>query len=289
MLNRFRRNTASPVQRIRDLANRILEDPILTSFTVLLFLTLIVGSLSLPFYLTNGLYFFEQVLVEAHGMLFDILIIGIFLFWLNANGQKRQRIRGYIDEIDDFRSWRSEESTYRTVGNIKKLNRYKINKLDLANCYLHKANLNHIDLSGSNLNSADLSEASLNMARMVGTRFNTTSLRQAILNQANLQNAFLSGANLENALFIKANLNGAMLIEANLRNAVFMSADLQGANFNGAVIENTNFYKADLRDVRGLTWESLIKARTLHKAKLDPELLAQIQEHRPQLLTAGDI
>ena len=41
-------------------------------------------------------------MAEAHGMIFDIAVIGILIFWLNKNGETRQRIRTYKDEIDDF-------------------------------------------------------------------------------------------------------------------------------------------------------------------------------------------
>jgi small-conductance mechanosensitive channel len=30
--------------------------------------------------------FWENILVEAHGMLFDLLVIGVFVYWLNSLG-----------------------------------------------------------------------------------------------------------------------------------------------------------------------------------------------------------
>src|SRR5690606_40722404 len=102
-----------------------------------------------------------QVLAEAHGMIFDIAVIGILIFWLNKNGETRQRIRTYKDEIDDFRLWESEEAAFRTVGNIKRLNRHKIYEINLVNCYLTRTNLNYVNLSGSNLNSSHVSQPTL--------------------------------------------------------------------------------------------------------------------------------
>ena len=73
--------------------------------------------------------------------MFDLAIIGILLYWLNQNGQTRQRIRTYKDEIDDFRLWESEEAAFRTVGNIKRLNRHKLYSINLAHSFLVKTNL----------------------------------------------------------------------------------------------------------------------------------------------------
>ncbi len=57
--------------------------------------------------------------------------------------------------------WESEEAAFRTVGNIKRLNRHNIHELNLVNCYLARTNLNYVNLSGSNLNSANVAQSSL--------------------------------------------------------------------------------------------------------------------------------
>ena len=46
--------------------------------------------LSLPYYINEFDTFIQQVLAEAHGMIFDIAVIGILIFWLNQNGEIRQ-------------------------------------------------------------------------------------------------------------------------------------------------------------------------------------------------------
>lgn len=147
--------------KIQTYFNEVVEKPILTSALVLLFVTLVVLGLSLPYYLKDFHGFWAQILAEAHGMIFDIAIIGILLFWLNQNGETRQRIKTYKDEIDDFRLWESEEAAFRTVGNIKRLNRHRIYEINLVNCHLSRTNLNYVNLKGSNLNSANLSNSSL--------------------------------------------------------------------------------------------------------------------------------
>src|SRR6186713_1218037 len=215
--------------KIKDTFNNIIEKPLLTSTIVLVVVAILVISLSLPYYVADFDTFVGQVLAEAHGMIFDIAVIGILIFWLNQNGEIRQRIRTYKDEIDDFRLWESEEAAFRTVGNIKRLNRHRIHEINLVNCYLAKTNLNYVNLRGSNLNSANLTNSSLIETNLENTRFNQTNVENSNLNQANLKGSYASGANFKDAFLIKTQFEGAFLIKTNFRNAFLMEANLQNS------------------------------------------------------------
>lgn len=272
------------VQRAQDVYNNVVEKPLLTSAIVLVIITLIVLSFSLKYYLYDFDNFWPQILAEAHGMIFDIAVIGILLFWLNQNGEKRQRIRTYKDEIDDFRLWESDEAAFRTVGNLKRLNRHGIHEINLVNCYLTRTNLNYVNLSGSNLNSANLSHSSLIESNLENTRLNQTNLENSNLNQVNLRGAYASGSNFNDAFLIKAQLEGAFLIKTSFRNAFLMEANLQNSYLMGADLENASLYKADLRGVKGLTIDQLAKAKTLYLAKFDDELFDEIKMNIPELV-----
>ena len=273
-------------KKARELGNSIIEKPLLTSTIVLVLVTILVLSLSMRYYISDFNYFIQQVLAEAHGMIFDIAVIGILIFWLNKNGETRQRIRTYKDEIDDFRLWESEEAAFRTVGNIKRLNRHKIHEMNLVNCYLPRTNLNYANLTGSNLNSANISQSSLIESNLENARLNQTNFENSNLNQANLRSAYASGANFKDAFLIKAHFENAFLIKANFCNAFLMEADLQNCYLMGADFENASLYKADLRGAKGLTVEQLAKVKTLYLAKFDDEILEQIKTSLPALVGA---
>lgn len=271
-------------QRAFDYFHSILENPILTSFLVLIVLSNVVVFLSFPYYMKDFSNYYGQVLIEAHGMLFDILIIGILIFWLNKNGEKRQRIKTYRDEIDDFRLWQSEEAAFRIVGNLKRLNRHKIYNINLVECHLPRTNLNYTCLSGSNLNSANLTSSLLIEANLNSCRLNQTKFENSNLNQASLRGSYASGANFEDAFLIKADFQNAFLIKTNFKNAKLMEANLNGAFLMGADFEEANLYKADLRNCTGLTMEQLSRARTLYLAKFDADLEERVQELIPELV-----
>jgi len=274
------------IKKLKEFFNGIIEKPMLTSSLVLVLVTILVLSLSLPYYLRDFDTFIQQVLAEAHGMIFDIAVIGILIFWLNQNGEIRQRIRTYKDEIDDFRLWESEEAAFRTVGNIKRLNRHKIHEINLVNCYLPRTNLNYVNLMASNMNSANISQSSLIESNLENARLNQTNFENSNLNQANLKGAYASGANFKDAFLIKSQFEGAFLIKATFNNAFLMEANLQNCYLMGADFENASLYKADLRGAKGLTIEQLSKVKTLYLAKFDDEILDQIKTTLPELVDA---
>lgn len=271
-------------EKIIEKVKETIEKPILTSFIVLLLLSFVVLGFSMPYYLSNFKDFFKEVMAEAHGMLFDIAIIGILIYWLNANGEKQLRIRMYKDEIDDFRQWESEEAAFRTVGNIKRLNRHQITEINLVNCHLTKTNMSHVNLSQSNLNSANFSHANAIECNFSGTRANQTNFENAKMNQANFEGAFASGANFKDAFLIKANFKNAFLIKSDFSNAYLMEADLSNCHLTGASFGEASLYKANLKGAEGINADQFKNVKTLYLADLDDDIRSEIQEKYPELL-----
>lgn len=268
------------VERLKSIS----EKPVLTAFLVLLVLSFIVLGMSYQYYVHDYYDFVGQVLAEAHGMLFDIAVIGILIYWLNDNGDRRLRINTYKDEIDDFRLWESEEAAFRTVGNIKRLNRHKIFNINLVNCYLARTNLSYVILKEANLNSANVTHSNLVQCNLEHARLNRTTFENSNLNQAHMQHAYGSGAVFKDAFMIKANLYKAFLIKADFQNSFLMEANLNGANVTGANFKNANLYKADFRNVIGLTIDQLSNVKTLYLAKFDEEIMEQIRDNYLYLL-----
>lgn len=262
----------------------ILEKPVLTNSIVLGIVFLLVISISLPYYLNSEKNFFEGVLQEAHGMIFDIAIIGILIFWLNEQGRTRQLVRSYKDEIDDFRMWESEEAAFRNVGNIKRLNRFKIYELNLVNCYLAKTNLTEANLSKSNMNSANLASAVLAGSNLAETRMNQTNFENANLNNANLEGSFASGANFKDSYLIKSDFRNSFLIKAVFNNAYMMESDMRDCHLTGAEFKDANLYKADFRGAKGLTIEQLSEAKSLYLAQFDDDIAEKVLDQIPDLV-----
>lgn len=265
--------------------NEITENQLLTTAIVLVFVILIVGFVSLPHYKANDNYFYVNLLSEAHGMIFDIIVIGMLLVWLNKIGEKRIRIKRHQEEIDDFRHWLNEEASFRIAGDIKRLNKDKVFNLELYNCNLKNVNLNNVVLTGSNMNNIVLEESNLQNATLKNIRANQANFQNVKLQKAILTGAQLSGANFKFTTLIKAVITDANLIKTKFNGAVMIDCNLSGSMVAGADFTDANLFKADLTNCKGLTAEQLSKCRNIHQAKFDANIEEKLKEIAPHLYT----
>lgn len=273
-----------------------------------------------PLLLILDLLFFEwpkelnDVLIEAHGVIFDLLVFGVVLAAYDHLRQKQQNVKRYQEEIDDFRGWDEKEAMYRIVGNFRRLNREGVSKIDLSYCYLSGARLNKVDLSGANLSGANLTRTNLSRANLTGADLSGANLSgadvtRAILAKVNISWANLSkaklsnadlpmsdltmsdltSANLSNANLTGANLAMSTLTGANLSETNLTGADLTVANLTDANLSWANLRDADLNQALGLTFEILITCSSLYGTDgLPDDVKAKLKETKPELFENPD-
>lgn len=225
---------------MKKLFNKIIDKPILSA-VLILFLSLIVVILltgffyDIQYFLSSlfpesvGLYnpdFFANILVEAHGMLFDVIVFGIILVLLEVRRTKRQTIKRHLDEINDFRGWKSPEAAHRIRGSIMRLNRLGVEKIDLRHCFLKEMDLLDVKLKGSTLWGVNL--------------------EKGVLESADLQGTDMMGAKLEGCELYWAKLEGAVLKDVDLRNCKMLNVDLRDANLDGAKLDGADLWQAHL-------------------------------------------
>lgn len=244
----------------------IVVNPVAVSFFVFLFCSVIIGAITVDRYynaatLTNV---FDKILIESYGMLFDILVICVFLTALNERSRKKMEIQRYKDDIDDLRNLKTQEAAYRIRGSILRLNRYNFSKIDLSLCHLKNVRLKEANLEGAGLVGAEL--------------------QYTDLEKANLRKADLQSANLQNAVLVEADLKGAILWKTNLRAANLEKANLSGANLKEADLSEAWLEGANLSGAKGLTAEQLSSVKTLFNAKLDNKILEKVKQDSEYLL-----
>lgn len=281
----------------------IITNPIkISSLVFLICFVLITGITGYYHYYSDR--FRENLLVEAHGTLMDILLLGVFVVWLQQKGSTRISNERYIEEIDDFRKWDNEIAARKIRGNIRRLNSNGITCIDLNNCCLKG-----MDLAGVTLEESEFWGADLSMADMRDAILCNSSFEDANLSDINLLNSNLSGSSMlrvkiddadlrgadfsktrilntsfissdcEGIRFTEAELRGVCFRNANLFNSDFRAADLTDADLTGAILK-----EADLTEVQGLHPDQLSACETLWNAKLDQKILSSMNELHPELL-----
>ncbi|MFK7923519.1 MAG: pentapeptide repeat-containing protein [Bacteroidia bacterium] len=291
--------------------NKLLRDVWEALRSPMIVFTLIVGIILIGVITTLDLWLkpdFNGVLVEAHGLIFDLLMFGILLgvydiVLRRRTEQRREKertedlVKRYKEEIEDYRGWKSEEAMFRTVGNLKRLNGLGISRLDLCNCYLSKANLRNVNLSDATMREAKLVESDLRNALLKGADMQLAYLNGAKLNNAQLVETILTKSTLVNAQLTNAQLYRADLSESRLANADLSGANLQRSNCKGSDFSYASLKGADLRfaDLR----DTDLGDADLRGAFLDECLLAGAdlrdaifsESQRPQLerMDLGDL
>lgn len=143
--------------------------------------------------------FWGNVRIEFVGFCFDVFLLGLIFSIFMQRYQRKQDIKRWQEEIDDYRGWDEKEAMFRIVGNIKRLNRAGVTKIDLSGCYLRGADLSNLNLRGSTFFETDLRDADLGYSDFSDVLFSTVYFQGAYLIGTIFDNASFSGVNLENA------------------------------------------------------------------------------------------
>lgn len=202
-----------------------------------------------------------DVIVEAHGMLFDIILFGIILTVYEAITDKRDRVKRYKEELDDFRGWKGEEAAFRVAGLVKRLLKEGVENIDLAN--LHVGQL--VQIIGNK--GKELIEKTIQEKK----RF--CSMQGAELWGFNLEGAFLSAINFKDAKLWEVNLKGVNLVQSNLQGANLIKADLTGANLSEVNMEGAKLWEVNLKGAH--LWEANLKGVNLTKVNLEGAYLGE--------------
>lgn len=206
--------------------------------------------------------FWKGVIVEATGMLLDILVIGVLLLWLGDRyrqaDERRKRIEEFNNDIDDYAQVGTSEARSVVERRINRLNCMGIAPESLKGAILEGA-----DLRGANLSGTDLSFAQLKNVK----------LSKVILKNANLMAATIEDSNLRNA----------DLTEANLRGATIRKVDLTGAIFKKTKLRDSKFDNVSLKANKSLSKDQLCQARSLREIDAD-EWVESIQQQCPDIV-----
>ena len=83
--------------------------------------------------------YLSNIIVEFHGLIFDVALFGVVLSAYEKLTKNRNEINRALEELDDYRDWRSEEAGFRVRGIIRRLGRLKgSHQINLSKCYFHK-------------------------------------------------------------------------------------------------------------------------------------------------------
>jgi hypothetical protein len=71
-----------------------------------------------------GLYnkdFFENLLVEMHGSIFDLVVVGVILYWFESKREEREKLNRAKEELETLKYYYGVDLSYRYYGALRYL------------------------------------------------------------------------------------------------------------------------------------------------------------------------
>jgi hypothetical protein len=231
---------------------------------------------------TWGLYpksFFENVLVEAHGTVLDLVFIGSLLFYFDQR-RSRQNERKRLEEmLSDLQMYRAPDASYRVLGTIRRLLSLGIRNLHLSEMQLNNLRVVDIILEHSNCHAIVFTDSLL-----VDVRLERCECDAAIFAGAKLNHVEFNHCSFKRAKFHGAKLDGIDLRSCEIQGADFTGASLRSANFRGVDCKGLKLKDADLRsanfiDAKNLDPAAISSARIIKHLKTnDPAVMDIVKQ-----------
>lgn len=152
----------------------------------------------------------HEILVEFHGLIFDLIIFGLLLTIYDSIKSRQDRIVRYKEEISDYSGWESEEAKHRISGLVKRLIQLKVKKIELYNCHII-----HCPYT----------------KKMIDWKFAT----------AKLYNSHFIACDLTKSTFYLSELHDVSFSSVDLTDCDFGMAILDDCYFNKCIFTNTTF------------------------------------------------
>lgn len=188
----------------------------------------------------------HDILVEFHGLLFDLIVLGVLLTIYESITSRLETIKRYTEELNDYKFWKTEEAMYRTRGLIKRLVDLKVKELDLSNCYLatDKSLSQYKDMQNWQFCGANLYDSFFMFSNMTNCNFYISNLEDSSFTNVNLTNCKFGGANLMNTKFEKCDFHNVELDNAFVNSEFWFDELDRNKNINTIELkEKYNIYE----------------------------------------------
>lgn len=282
---------------------------ILITGNILTIVILIIGFFTISFNDSKfGLYestdFWENILVESHGFILDVFIIGFVFIIIMNHYEKRREIHELNNKIEFNRHIRTDEAKYTIFSAIGLLNKVKQTKFDLHQCDLSGLIMSKFNLSGSsihavNFTNSNIKESELRQVNGERTIFDNTNLTSSNFNSSRLYRAVFKKAKARSSNFANSKIVRTTILESDFNNSDFRNSWIDKTSFEKTILKNADFRNCNFgteisfldADLSGANFlgsknipiTEIIKSKCVTKAKFDKEVLSALKNWKADL------
>jgi uncharacterized protein YjbI with pentapeptide repeats len=209
--------------------------------------------------LSNKYYseeFYENVLVELHGVIIETLIIGFIISIWAKRKERNSKIELLEEQILLYKAWKSEESSFRIFNLHNSLRKYGIVS-DLSNSSFINLKMSdfgyHLDLrnsefSNSSLIHCDLRYASFKSSKITNTHFINCDLRGVNLFWAKISNSSFYQSSFNSTIIDSITFENVHFEYVDFERAYFINVNFVSCTFSNVKFNNTFSYKSNIND-----------------------------------------
>lgn len=234
------------------------DDPLIFFQRLLLIIIAVLVTIDVLFYPFVS-SFFQNIIIEAHGIVPDLLIFGILM---TIYERWRGKVEVHLGSMEEYMNQHTPEATAAILNIIKEMNKMEASRFQLSECTLSQQDMRHLDFTGSSFHRVNFEESDLTLVELDKCRLRDVNFSKAIL-----RSVTFSGSDLDKINFSGAKLNDANFHNADLRTIDFSFADLrfwknspesiEMINLEGAMVESKQWIKKRLVDANVIGWRKV--------------------------------
>ena len=233
-----------------------------------------------------GLYdkgFWENYLVEMHGMVLELALFGVLIVWLNSKRTEKIQINEYKELLTDYATLDFPEANLKKLTGLKRLNSYKVFEFSVRDMSLKDMTVNGLvftngSLIGMKVTNGTLKNSEFSSVQMRSSNFANTQVKTCRFLDCNLYKTNFANANCKGVSFEKSNLERSDFSGANLQSAILKNVDLRETKFHDA-----NLNRCSLVEAYNVSTEELAKAKSLDYIAVSDSLLDELIKLRPDM------
>lgn len=273
----------------------VLDNPIKTAILIFILAVIVVFTITANWDLvskyvfpetTLGLYnrdFWENVLVEMHGMVVELAVVGVLLLWLDGRRGRKKELAKCREDLKNYATLDFPESHLKKIGALKTLISAGEVGLDARYLHLSGRSLADINISGWNLigfkvNGGKLEKSKFENVDVRSSNFVQCKIKNVTFEGGSLYRCKFEGAKLRQVVFKNVRLEKAEFTRCDMPSTIFDGVSLRGVKFEGANLANSTFKSAFDIDVHELS-----KAASLDHIAINETLLLQLIALRPEM------
>lgn len=235
---------------------------------------------------TLGVYnkeFWGNVLVELHGMVVELAVVGVLLLWLDGRRERKNAVTQSKEELFDYAELDFPEAHLKKMAALKRLSAAGNTEFVVRNLHLVGRNLKDLSLkncsvigmklTGGKITSTVFENVEMRSSNFVACRIKNASFVRGSIFKCDFQDASLHGVRFEGV-----NIEKAEFVNCEMPSTLFNEVSLSGVRFDGANLERSSFLGA-----KNIEVAQLAKAKNLDYISISEELLNELKSVRPDI------